>query len=186
MSSPQPRPRLGEAAEATLVIAARAGDDGAYAELVRRREQWLRHLLRRLCRDPDEADDLAQEALLQGWRTLRALQAPQAFGAWLRRIAVNEYLQRMRRRAPQLVPAGDGSFEQELAAEPNDAARLDLEEALARLAPEPRLCIVLSYGERLSHAEISAATGLPLGTVKSHIARGAARLRALLKEYAHE
>jgi len=61
--------------------------------------------------------------------------------------------------------------------------RMDLDAALAMLAPEARLCVVLAYSEGMSHAEISGAAGLALGTVKSHISRGSARLRELLKAY---
>ena len=61
--------------------------------------------------------------------------------------------------------------------------KMDLEKALARLKPVERLCIVLSYSERMSHGEICTATGLPLGTVKSHISRGSTRLRHYLKDY---
>jgi RNA polymerase sigma-70 factor (ECF subfamily) len=61
--------------------------------------------------------------------------------------------------------------------------RLDLDAALATLPPQARLCVVLAYSEGMSHAEISDATAIPLGTVKSHIARGAARLREILHAY---
>src|SRR5258707_12428757 len=61
--------------------------------------------------------------------------------------------------------------------------RLDLDAALATLPPHARLCVVLAYSEGMSHAEISESTAIPLGTVKSHVARGAARLRELLHDY---
>ena len=61
--------------------------------------------------------------------------------------------------------------------------KLDLDRALALLPAQMRLCIVLAYWERMSHREITDATGFPLGTVKSHIARGAARLREILTAY---
>jgi RNA polymerase sigma factor (sigma-70 family) len=61
--------------------------------------------------------------------------------------------------------------------------QLDLDRALSRLSGDERLCIVLAYNEGMSHSEISEATGLPLGTVKSHIKRGAERLRTLLHAY---
>jgi DNA-directed RNA polymerase specialized sigma24 family protein len=60
---------------------------------------------------------------------------------------------------------------------------MDLDAALATLPPDVRLCVVLAYNEGNSHPEIVALTGLPLGTVKSHIARGAARLRDTLADY---
>jgi DNA-directed RNA polymerase specialized sigma24 family protein len=69
------------------------------------------------------------------------------------------------------------------AATPATTMRLDLDAALATLPPEPRLCVVLAYSEGMSHAEISAATSMPLGTVKSHIARSSARLRETLEGY---
>jgi RNA polymerase sigma-70 factor (ECF subfamily) len=74
---------------------------------------------------------------------------------------------------------------------PRTSEQLDLDRALAQLPRDARLCVVLAYSEGMSHAEISAATGLPLGTVKSHVHRGAQRLRSLLdayqprKEHAH-
>jgi RNA polymerase sigma-70 factor (ECF subfamily) len=63
------------------------------------------------------------------------------------------------------------------------AARMDLDAALSTLPAEMRLCLVLAYNEGMSHPEIVALTGLPLGTVKSHISRGAARLREVLADY---
>src|SRR5690606_30952008 len=63
------------------------------------------------------------------------------------------------------------------------ATAIDLDAALALLPPQVRLCIVLAYHERMSHAEIAGAAGLPLGTVKSHIRRGTEQLRRLLSAY---
>jgi DNA-directed RNA polymerase specialized sigma24 family protein len=55
---------------------------------------------------------------------------------------------------------------------------------LAKLSSEVRLCVVLAYNEGMSHSEIAQLTNLPVGTVKSHISRGAARLREMLATYA--
>ena len=60
---------------------------------------------------------------------------------------------------------------------------MDLDRAMATLSGTVSLCIVLSYHERLSHQEITELTGIPIGTVKSHIRRGSARLRELLSAY---
>jgi RNA polymerase sigma-70 factor (ECF subfamily) len=59
------------------------------------------------------------------------------------------------------------------------AGGLDLERALARLGPAERLCVVLAHGEGMTHAEIAEATQLPLGTVKSHVLRGTAKLKRI-------
>lgn len=176
-----PRNGLSAAVEAAVVALARAGDDEAYGELVRRRQSHIRELLRRLSRDAALADDLAQQTFVQAWRTLRTLHAPSAFGGWLRKLAVNVWLQHVRTHGGRERSA-DGPAP-EPSDEPATAEQIDLDRALARLAPDVRLCIVLAYGERMSHREISEATSLPLGTVKSHIARGAARLREILRAY---
>jgi RNA polymerase sigma-70 factor, ECF subfamily len=177
-----PRRPLGVADERLVVVLAIAGDDSAFGELVRRRQAGVRHLLRRLCRDPALADDLAQQTFLQAWRTVRTLRAPAAFGSWLRKLAVNVWLQHARTRAAR-SPADVPVELAEEVAEPATGERFDLDRALAALPPHVRLCVVLAYAERMSHREVSDATGLPLGTVKSHIARGAARLRAMLYAY---
>jgi RNA polymerase sigma factor (sigma-70 family) len=168
---------LGDATEAHVVTLAALGDDRAFAELVRRRQSTLRGMLRRLCGDATLADDLAQETFVQAWRTLAQLRNAGAFGGWLKQVAVRVWLQHARRGKLAL----ETLEEAEDAAVPEFEGRLDLERALERLNPPQRLCVVLSYGEGLSHGEIADSTGWPLGTVKSHVARGGARLKQWLQ-----
>ena len=155
-----------------------SGDDAAFGELVRRRQSWLRNLLRRLCRDPALADDLAQQVFLQAWRSVRTLRSAGAFGAWLRRLAVNSWLAHARSSRSEPVEAAEIE-----AAHVEGQQQLDLDRALAKLSGDERLCVVLAYSEGMSHSEIGEATGLALGTIKSHIRRGSERLRALLHGY---
>jgi RNA polymerase sigma factor (sigma-70 family) len=169
--------------EVSVVICAMAGDDNAYGELVRRRQNSIRQLFRRLCREPSLADDLAQQTFLQAWRSVETLKSPGAFGGWLRRLAINTWLQRVRAERP-LTSTTDIDELPDEAVQPTLTEQLDLDSALATLPPDVRLCITLAYAERMSHREICEATGLPLGTVKSHITRGAGRLRKLLGAYA--
>lgn len=188
MTRASPATSLGRAAEATVVALAMSGDVAAFTELVHRRQSWLRNLLRRLARDPALADDLAQQVLLQAWRALPKLKSVAAFGAWLRRLAVNAWLAQLRVAPPPAVSMDAREDARELASadtarEGGSAEALDLDRALTRLAPDERLCVVLAYSEGMSHSEISAATGLPLGTVKSHVRRGVEKLRALLRAY---
>jgi len=174
---------LAAAAEASVVALAASGDDQAFAELVRRRQGMVRDLMGRLSGDRALAEDLAQQAFVHAWRQLGRLKSPAAFGAWLRAIAVNVWLQEARRAPARLEateadppePDPEGPGQDELA-----AARLDLSRALLRLKAQERVCVVLSYAEGLSHGEIAQITGWPLGTVKSNVARGAERLRAWL------
>ena len=118
-------------------------------------------------------------ALGIAWRSIDRLHSGSAFGGWLHRIGVNVWLQSLRKagretelldeEAPDPVNVAQGAEQ-----------RIDLDRALDRLTPAERLCVVLSHAERFSHGEIAQATGLPLGTVNSHVRRGTARLRVLL------
>lgn len=161
------------------MILARHGDSAAFGELVRRRQGQIRGLLRRLAGEDALGDDLAQETFVRAWQTLRQLREAGAFGPWLRRIAVTVWLQHARRKRVPLesldgveVPAADNAKVL--------GQRLDVQALLARLAAAERLCLVLSYTEGLSQTEIAELTHLPLGTVKSHMTRGMARLRQWL------
>ena len=192
MTRTPPSFALGEAPEAAVVALAMSGDDAAYSELVRRRQGATRNLLRRLCRDAALADDLSQQAFLMAWKSIGTLKSPAAFGAWLRKLAVNCWLQQVRARTHEVAlgavaTSGEATLDDALFAERGAVSavteRLDLDAALARLPPEARLCVVLAYSEGMSHAEICDSTSMPLGTVKSHIARGAARLREYLQAY---
>ncbi len=178
---PTSREALARSAEALVAGLARTGDPDAFAELVSRRQAWIRNLLRRCCGDPQLADDLAQQAFLQAWRDIRKLRQPNRFGPWLKQLAVNVWRQHARRN--DVMDSASALDAQPGAA--GDAAGLgrDLDRALATLEPTPRLCVVLSYHEGLSHSEIAALTGLAPGTVKSHIRRGSQQLKTLLADY---
>jgi RNA polymerase sigma-70 factor (ECF subfamily) len=165
--------------EAALVALAARGDDAAFGEIVRLRQATLRGLLRRWCGNAALADDLAQDVFVQAWRNLHRLEKPAAFGGWLRQIALNVWLQHARKSK---LPLRD--LDDDAPAEPAipgaSESNIDLERALDRLSAGERLCVLLSHAEGMSHAEIARAVDLPLGTVKSHIARGTAKLRGLL------
>lgn len=138
--------------------------------------------MRRCCGDPVLADDLSQQVFLQAWRTMPQLQRPSRFAAWLKRLAVNVWLQHLRKNDPLKNAAGIEESAQ--AKRDTTAIAMDLDQALRALADDQRLCVVLAYHERMNHAEIAGFTGLPLGTVKSHIRRGTNRLKELLSAYA--
>jgi RNA polymerase sigma factor (sigma-70 family) len=180
VNSGLPSGALAAASEISIVALAMNGDDAAYGELVRRRQGAVRNLLRRLTRNPSLADDLAQQTFLQGWQSIRSLKSPAAFGGWLRKLAVNFWLQNARSLTPETSLEADLSVAAPRAAV---SEQLDLDAALAQLPRAVRLCIVLAYSEGMSHAEISETALIPLGTVKSHITRGSMRLRQLLQAY---
>ena len=175
------RGRIEEAPEEAVVAQAMGGDDGAFAELVRRRQKRVRDLLRRLCGDHALADDLAQKTFVRAWRGIGGLRDPGAFGGWLKRVAVSVWLTEAR-RAPEPIEDDEDAFLRAPDPEPSPQRRaggLDLERALAQLGPSERLCVVLAHGEGMTHAEIAEAAGLPLGTVKSHVLRGTQKLKRI-------
>jgi RNA polymerase sigma-70 factor (ECF subfamily) len=157
------------------------GDHQAFEELVRRRQSWIRNLMRHLSGDSMVADDLAQQVFLQTWRKIKQLKQPDRFPGWLKRTAINTWLQHVRRNDPLDFSATIDDAER--ASHESTGAAIDIDNALAMLPDAVRLCIVLSYHERMSHAEIAEVTALPLGTVKSHIRRGTERLKSSLSDY---
>lgn len=167
--------------EALVAGLAARGDRDAFAELVRRRQAWVRNLMRRFSGDVDLADDLSQRVFLQVWRKIRQLRHPERFGAWIKRIAVNEWIDYQRRGEARPSQRYDDATQP--AAKVATTEAMDLDSALATLPPAVRLCVVLGYHERMTHGEIAELTGLPLGSVKSHIRRGSARLRERLSAY---
>jgi RNA polymerase sigma-70 factor (ECF subfamily) len=175
------RDHYAKSPEVLLVGLARTGDRDAFAELVQRRQYWIRNLMRRFCGDINLADDLSQQVFLQAWRSIPQLQRPGRFAAWLKRLAINVWFQHLRRKDP----LKDADEFEEITQAKQDAPgiAMDLDRALATLPEQVRLCIVLSYHEGMTHGEIAEFTDMPLGTVKSHIRRGTQRLQQLLAAY---
>jgi RNA polymerase sigma-70 factor (ECF subfamily) len=170
-----------ECPQGYLVSMARTGDRRAFAELVRRRQSSVRSLMRGLCGEPALADDLAQQVFIKMWLNMRKLRAVGAFDGWLKRLAVTEWLQYLRKKDALRGAAELVEFDKPYNESPG--VGMDLDQALATLPEMTRTCVVLAYQSGMSHREIMEITDLPLGTVKSHINRGAGRLRQLLAAY---
>ena len=164
-----------------MVGLARNGDRDAFAELVLRRQSWIRNLMRRCCNDIALADDLAQEVFLQAWRKIRHLRQPNSFAGWLKRLAINIWLQYL--RTNDALHDADDYYETMGVQPAATGVAVDLDRALATLSSRVRLCIVLSYHDGMTHAEIADLIDLPLGTVKSHIRRGTQHLQQILSAY---
>lgn len=173
---------LAAAVDPVIIALACAGDAAAFTELIRRRQSTVRNFMYRLCRDRGQGDDLSQQVFVKVWRALPGLRAAAAFDGWLRRVMVTTWLEEARRGRIETSPELDPDHTP--ARETTVTEQLDLDGALARLAPQARLCVVLAYQDGLSHGEIAALTGLALGTVKSHVVRGAEKLRNMLDAYA--
>ena len=175
-------PDLSREESDVLVALARRGNDQAFAELVGRHQSKLRNLLRRLSNDPALADDLAQQAFLEAWLSIGNLRSSAAFGFWLKKVAINTWLKHYRSKDP-LNAVDDKPDVPVLVERSSIDEGIDLDRALATLSTSERLCIVLSYHQGMSHGAIAEFTGMPLGTVKSHVNRGVQQLRELLRIY---
>jgi RNA polymerase sigma-70 factor (ECF subfamily) len=163
-----------------LVAAAQAGSAEAFSRLVDRHQQALRAFLRRACGDFALADDLAQETFLAAWERIGRLKAGASVRAWLCGIGYRKHL--TARRSAIRGRVREQAYEAERPRTGGEGAedRMALEAAMADLAPDQRACVALCLAADFSHAEAAEALDLPLGTVKSHVARGRARLLSVL------
>lgn len=167
--------------DAELVLRARDGSDAAFARLVERHQAVVRGFLRRnLGGGWAEADDVAQETFLAAWRGLRSLKDPVGVRSWLLGVAWRRAQDRI--RSSRRSAARDAAWldEAETPVGLSHEDRMALAAAMADLAPDVRACVALCLADGCSHGEASLALGLPLGTVKSHVARGRARLLTAL------
>ena len=171
--------RLASAHDVELAALAAAGDRSAFGELVRRHGSAVRGLLRRMGAPAAEADDVAHDAFLIAFERVGEFRGQGTFVAWVRKIAARAYLRRLQReRKIAALTAADEA--EDVAATPDAAGRMDLDDALRGLGAAERICVSMCYGAGLSHAEAADALNLPLGTVKSHVKRGLEKLRARL------
>lgn len=158
-------------------------DQGDFSALVKKHQGIIRAFLTRLCADASLADDLAQDTFLQAHKQFSDLRNPKAAKAWLFRIAYNLYVGHVRKSARRR----DLSVGSYIAAEePLEAPRelkLDIEQAMGQLPPDMRAALMLCLSYGMSHSEAAIALSVPLGTVKSHVARGRKKLMTLLSDY---
>ena len=163
------------------IVRAQAGDMRAFEQLLRAIEPPLRGYVNRLVGARPIADDILQETFLRIWRGIGWLRDPALFRPWAYRIATNEAHRTMGRESMREETRADEAELDSLQAEfPDPARRLDAERCLAQVTPLARIVLVAHYYEGLSLEEVSAVIGAPLGTVKSRLANGLRRLRALM------
>jgi RNA polymerase sigma-70 factor (ECF subfamily) len=177
-------PRPDRTPDAELVRDAVAGDRDALDALLTRHVDRLHAVCRRIC-GPDAAFDATQQALMAITRSIARFDGRAAFGTWSHRIAVNAALDEVRRARRRAVPASDHLAVHVPVAPPATGPervvdRLDLEAALAALPEEFRIAVVLRDVADLDYATIAETLDVPIGTVRSRIARGRAALASTL------
>ena len=179
-------PDLEAASDEDLVRAfTRRRDAAALDVLLRRHESRVFGLAYRLLGNRADAADATQEVFLVVFRKVKLFHHQSAFTTWLHRLTVNACHDLGRKRARTPLPVEPGP-EQQARAAPDSFGQVDdrllLEAALAALPEEQRVPIVLRDIRGLSYQEIAEVTGVPIGTVKSRIARGRMELAGRLGE----
>jgi RNA polymerase sigma-70 factor (ECF subfamily) len=169
---------------------ARTDDLAAFNDLVLEHQALVFNLCLRQLGQRQAAEDAAQEAFISAWKNLGGLRG--AFRPWLLRIAANACTDELRRRVRRPSSSLDVALEAGVPEPPDEGPlpetstlqgelRREVEAALQALPDEQRLAVILSDLQGLEYAEIAAVMKTSLGTVKSRIARGRARLRDVLR-----
>ncbi len=176
---------------------ARAGDQDAFAELVRLYQRPIYNLALRMAGNPEDAEELTQTAFLNAWRGLPRFQEEASFFTWLYRLATNaciDFLRHEKRRYTVLQTVSLDDEERQVATQLPDyrnapeerALQRDLHETLTRaiqaLSLEHREILIQREIDGLSYQEIAELLDLELGTVKSRIARARLALRRILEK----
>ena len=143
---------------------------------MRTHEPRLRALLRRLA--GEAGDDLAQETFLAAWRAAGSWRGEGSYFTWLARIGWRQFLSHQRRTKP----AEPLDTVAELAVQPQDERRAAIDQAMARLPERERMAALLCFANGHSHHEAAKIMDVPLGTLKSLVARARQRLVLCLED----
>ena len=178
--------------EQEWINAARAGDQDAFAEVIQLYEKRVLALTQRMCKNPEDAAEAAQEAFFAAWQGLKRFRGESSFSTWLYRLASNACVDLLRREGRRQAAASldDEDLNLDMPASlpsPQEEAerrelREQIEKGLQTLPPEYRAVLVLREIHQLHYEEIAEALGVDVGTVKSRISRGRKRLRGFLLE----
>ncbi|QDV08051.1 ECF RNA polymerase sigma factor RpoE [Planctomycetes bacterium Poly30] len=176
------------AAQPTILERVAAGDPGAVKDVLSRYSALVWSLASGLSRDPHEIEDVVQDIFVDVWRSSKRYDPRVASEAtFIATIARRRVIDRRRRAGRRVDPE---PLEEELAPGADDPSlrQVDIEdeamqakEVLAELSGDRRRVLELSVVTGLTHREIAADTGIPLGTVKSHIRRGLVEVSERLK-----
>jgi RNA polymerase sigma-70 factor (ECF subfamily) len=174
----------------TIFARIRAGDRAAFGDLVERHQEAVFRVIRNLLPLPwaAECEDVAQDVFLSAFARLASFDPSRAsFRTWLLAIARNGCLNALKKRRPLLTDfSGPSSHPADLRSPTEDLERAELftrlDEALAALPFEQRAAFVLAELEGLPLEEVGRVEGVPVGTVKSRLARAREKLRVALAD----
>ena len=179
-----------------LIKLAREGDQKAFETLLKKYRNLVYHVMIKMVRNPQEAEDLSQEAFIKAFNALASFNEEFAFSTWLMKIATNnciDYLRKKKLRTYSIdepiqykeeqvqieLPDHDPTPEKSLL---NEERSKLINEAIQSLPPRYRHVIVLRHQEEKSYEDIAEILKLPLGTVKARIFRAREMLNKKMKD----
>jgi RNA polymerase sigma-70 factor, ECF subfamily len=185
------------ATEAPTVAAAKAGDASCFEELVRRNKAKVFRLALGITGNQEDAEDAMQEAFIKAYQHLGKFRGDSLFSTWLTRIAVNEALQKLRKRRPHQISLDDspdtieslvpGDIQPWEPSPEQRYAQTELREIISKvigeLRPAYRVVLLLRDVEGLSSVETAQSLGLSVPAVKTRLLRGRLMLRSKLDKY---
>ena len=178
-----------------LIVQALAGEQEAFARLLKKYRDQIYNLVYRMVNKPQEVEDLTQEAFIKAFAALHTFNDEYAFSTWLYKIATNNCIDWLRKRKlntfsiDKPLHAGDGEYHFEI---PDSSyipdqdiisrqQKLTIQEAIEKLPDKYRRVIIMRHVEEKSYEDIAIELSLPLGTVKAHIFRAREMLNRFLR-----
>lgn len=180
-----------------LVAAAKRGEPNAFETLLKKYRKSVYYMLLKMVKNPDDAEDLTQEAFAKAFNSIEKFDSKFAFSTWLFRIATNNCIDYIRKKRVQTV-----SFDSPVEGDDGSAMRFDvktddldpnesmlkdqrrryLKMAIERLPEKYRVLVELRYFQELSYEEVAEELQIPLGTVKAQLFRARELLNQELKD----
>ena len=185
-------------ADHALVARVRAGERGAFEQLVRDHQGLCWHVIQRMVRHPEDTRELCQEAFLRVHRYLHQWRGDSALKSWIAQVAYSVAKRHLEKKRIPLVEAaadddadGDGALLERIAGEADverdheaGDAHAQLHAAIERLPPLQRTLLTLYHLEEMPIGEIAGVTGIAENTIKSHLFRARKALRTVLEPVA--
>jgi RNA polymerase sigma-70 factor (ECF subfamily) len=180
-----------------LIERCKKGDQAAYSQLLRKYQNSVYNLCRKMVRNPEEARDLTQEAFVKTFATLDRFNPVYAFSSWLYKITANLCIDHIRKQRMKMLSidepfeGDEGAISRQLEdrkqrpdeMSENSEVRSAIQAAIDRLPEHYRVILIMRHQEQLSYEEIAQALDIPLGTVKARIHRAREGLKALLQAH---
>jgi RNA polymerase sigma-70 factor, ECF subfamily len=162
-----------------LLTRARGGESSAFATLVRRYQRTVYSIALRMLNDRHRAEDLAQEVFLQLYRALDSIDSETHLAFWLRKVAVNRAIDRMRQESRHdNEPLTEAVVVVDETTADDPLLHRRMAELVAELSPPARAVVILRYQEDLDPVDIASTLDMSINTVKSHLKRSLTQLRA--------